>query len=62
MNVRMKLRRSPLEVVAQQVMMVLRKGPFHTLKNMCHIVLVVWHSLTQVIGSKGLWWSQKGQR
>ena len=51
-NVRMKLRRTPLEVVAHQVMMVLRKGPFYMLKNLCRIALVVWHWVTKVMGSK----------
>ena len=51
----MKLRRSPLEAVAHQVMMVLWKCPFQVLKNFFRIALVVWHSVMKVMGSKG-WW------
>ena len=58
----MKLRRSPLEAVAHQVMMVLWKCPFQVLKNFFRIALVVWHSVMKVMGSKGSWWLQRGQR
>ena len=57
----MKLRRSPLEAVAHQVMMVLRKCPLQALKNFCHIALVVWHSVMKAMVSKGWWWSQRGR-
>ena len=62
MLVRMKLRRSPLGAVARHVMMVLRKCPIQVLKNLCRIVLVVWHLAMKVMGSKGWWWLQRGQR
>ena len=49
----MKLRRSPLEAVAHQEMMVLSKCPLQVLKNFFRIALVVWHTVMKVLGSKG---------
>ena len=53
MRVRIKLRLSPLEAVAHQVMMVLWKCQLPVLTNFYRIALVVWHSVMKAMGSKG---------